>query len=211
MQNVGAKTELTKAKTLAEAINKEVFRAIALRSSWVRCANSKDVLTAINGAKLIAFNVIREAIHKDLVFTMTKLFDVGKDDLSFHRIFRILEDPAVLPLLADAQACAEANARYRAVADSKHCRSLRLLRNKMLAHNDTRGVQQTAKYGHEVALLKDTVWITTRLSTALPAGPFHYEAAERVWDDEANRFWMALIQGSGSAGKVLATDGFSQH
>jgi hypothetical protein len=68
MQNVEVKTKLTEANALIEAINKEVFRAIALRSSWVRCANSKDILTAINHAKLIAFNVIREAIHKDLVF-----------------------------------------------------------------------------------------------------------------------------------------------
>jgi hypothetical protein len=81
----------------------------------------------------------------------------------------------------------------------------------MLAHNDTRGVEQMAKYGHEVALLKDTVWIATRLSTALPAGPFHYEAAERVWDHEAARFWIALIQGSGSVEEVLVTDGFRQH
>jgi hypothetical protein len=43
MQNVEANTKLTEENSLMKAINKEVFRAIALRFSWVRCANSQDV------------------------------------------------------------------------------------------------------------------------------------------------------------------------
>jgi hypothetical protein len=190
-----ARVRLTEASKLVEAMSKEVFRAIALRALWGRCANDKDVLAAVNDAKLIAFNVTRDALHKDLVLTLTKLYDTGKDDLAFPRVLRVVADPAVCVLLADAQACVEADARFREATDGEHCRSLRLFRNKLLAHNDTRGAEQTAKYGHEVALLEDTIWIATRLSTALPLRSPHYEPAKMVWDHEANRFWTALIAG----------------
>lgn len=190
-----ARARLTEASKLMEAMSKEVFRAIALRALWGRCANDQDVLAAVNDAKLIAFNVARDALHKDLVLTLTKLYDTGNDDLAFPRVLRVAADPTVCVLLADAQAYVEAEARFRKATDGEHCRSLRLFRNKLLAHNDTRGAEQTAKYGHEVALLEDTIWISTRLSTALSLRPPHYEPATMVWDHEANRFWTALIAG----------------
>jgi hypothetical protein len=193
MPDSEARRKLTEASKLMEAMNKEVFRATALRSLWGRC-NDKDVLTAVNDAKLIAFNIVRDALHKDLVLTLTKLYDTGKDNLSFPGVFRIVADPTVRVFLADAQACEEAEARHRKATDGEHC-SLRLFRNKLLAHNDTRGAEQTAKYGHEVALLEDTIWIATRLSIALPSGPPHCGPAKMVWDHEANRFWAALITG----------------
>jgi hypothetical protein len=37
-------------------------------------------------AKLIAFNIVPDALHKDLVLTLTKLYDTGRDDLSFPRV-----------------------------------------------------------------------------------------------------------------------------
>jgi hypothetical protein len=178
-----------------EAINKEVFRAISLRALWGRCANDKDVLTAVNDAKLIAFNIVRDALFKDFVLTLTKLYDTGRDDLSFPRVLRIVADPAVRVLLADARACEGVEARHREATDGEHCRSLRLFRNKLLAHHDTRGAEQTARYGHAVALLEDTIWIASCLSIALPSAPPNCEPAKRVWDNEANRFWTTLIAG----------------
>ena len=190
-----ARARLTEASRLIEAMSKEVFRAIALRALWGRCANDMDVLAAVNDARLIAFNVVRDALHKDLVLTMTKLYDSGKDDLAFPRVLSMVADPAVRILLPDAKAYAEADVRYRQATNGEHCRSLRLFRNRLLAHNDTRGAEQTARYGHEVALLEDTIWIATRLSTALSPGPPEYEPAKMIWDHEANRFWTALKTG----------------
>ena len=197
MPNSVARARLTEASNLMEATNKEVVRAISLRALWGRCANDQDVLTAINDAKqAFAFIIVREALHKDLVLTLTKLYDTGKDDLSIPRVLGIVADPTVRVLLADARACEEAEARHREVTDGEHCRSLRRFRNKQLAHGDTRGAEQTAKYGHEVALLEDTIWISSRLSIALPSvPPPHFEPAKMIWDYEANRFWTALMTG----------------
>lgn len=195
MPNSLARERLTEASKLMEAMNKEVIRAISLWALWGGCANDKDVLAAVNDAKLIAFNIVRDALHKDLVLTLTKLYDTGKHDPSFPRVLRIVADPTVRVLLADARACEEAEARHREATDGEHCCSLRLFRNKLLAHNDTRGAEQTARYGHEGALLEDTIWIVTRLSIALPTGPPYCEPAKTVWNQEANRFWTALITG----------------
>jgi len=198
MPNSVAKAKLTKASKLMEAMNKEVVRAIALRSMWGRCANDKDVLAAVNDAKLIAFNIVRDALHKDLVFTLTKLYDTGKDDLSFPGVLRIVaDDPTIRVFLADGRAYEEAEARHRETTEGAHCGSLRRFRNKLLAHNDTRGAEQSARCGHEVALLEDTIWIATRLSIALPSGSPHFNCAKRVWDYEADRYWTALIKGAG--------------
>ena len=199
MSDCGAKAKLTAASKLLKAINEEVFRAIALRSLWGRCASDQDVLFAVNDAKLIAFNIVRDALHKDLVLTLTKLYDTGENDLSFPRVFGLVADPMVRVLLADAGACEAAGTRHREATNGEHCRSLRLFRNKLLAHNDTRGTEQTARYGHEVVLLEDTIWIACRLSIALPSEPPNCEPAKAVWEHEANRFWDALIVGSRGA------------
>lgn len=75
----------------------------------------------------------------------------------------------------------------------EHCRSLRHFRNKQLAHGDTRGAEQTARYGHEVALLE-----------ALPSvPPPDFEPAKMIWDYEANRFWTALITGVEGTPKTI--------
>ena len=114
------------------------------------------------------------------------LDDMARDTVGLVRVF-----------LADGRAYEEAEAKHRETTDGAHCRSLRLFRNKLLAHNDTRGAEQSARYGHEVALLEDTIWIATRLSIALPSGPPHCDPAKMVWDYEADRFWTALIKGAG--------------
>jgi hypothetical protein len=197
MPNSVAGARLTEASNLMEATNNEVVRAISLRAVWGRCANDQDVLTAINHAnQTLTFTIVREALLKDLVLTLTKLYDTGKDDLSFRRVLDVVKDPTVRVLLADALACEEAEARYREVTDGEHCRSLRRFRNKQLAHGDTRGAEQTATYGHVGALLEDTIWIASRLSIALPSVPRpNFEPAKMIWDHEANRFWTALITG----------------
>ena len=206
MPNSVARARLTEASNLMEATNKEVVRAISLRALWGRCANDQDVLTAINDAKqAFAFIIVREALHKDLVLTLTKLYDTGKNDLSFLRVLSIVADPTVRALLADARACEEAEVGHRDAAVGEHCRSLRLFRNKLLAHIDTRGAEQTARYGHEVALLEDTIWISSRLSIALPSvPPPHFEPAKMIWDYEANRFWGALITGVEATAKTIS-------
>src|SRR5262245_47070455 len=175
---------LTEASKLMKDINKEILRAISLCALWARCFNNEDVLAVVNDAKLIAFHIVRDALHKDLVLTLTKLYDTGKNDLSFLRVLSIVADPTVRALLADARAYEEAEVRHRDATDGEHCRSLRLFRNKLLAHIDTRGAEQTARYGHEVALLEDTIWIANRLSIAFPSGPLHSEPAKKVWDLE---------------------------
>jgi len=195
MTDDDGRVRLTEASKLMEDINKEILRAISLCALWARC-NDEHVLAAVNDAKLIAFHIVRDALHKDLVLTLTKLYDTGKNDLSFLRVLSIVADPTVRALLADARACEEAEVGHRDAAVGEHCRSLRLFRNKLLAHIDTRGAEQTARYGHEVALLEDTIWISSRLSIALPSvPPPHFEPAKMIWDYEANRFWTALMTG----------------
>jgi len=149
----------------------------------------------VNNAELIGFGLVRESIHKDLTLTLTKLYDKGDDDLAFQRVFRLCMPEGAAPVVDNA-AYVEAEKIYAAALNGKDdnaLKSLRLLRNKVLAHTDTRSAKQTAIYRHAQIVLDDSIAICERLSVALGTEVLSFSSCKDVWAYEADRFWRALV------------------
>ena len=143
--------------------------------------------------------MIRETIHKDLVFTLLKLFDDGSDDLSFPRVLLF---PNLAQISKNQDALKNLSQRVQASLVSEPLRSLRILRNKILAHNDTRGATQTVVYGHAPKVLIDAVYCSEQLASVAATLPPFADSTNRVWQFEADRFWKAIIAGAPPAPSI---------
>jgi len=187
---------LAQAAGYARLINGEIARAIALQQLWesgaiVPAAN--ELLAAVRAAKLIGFDLVRETIHRDLVFTLVKLFDPGENDLSFPRV---LATPGLQGNAPNPSAWAELQVCVDNCSNSDALRSLKMLRNKILAHTDTRDVLQSAVYGHSSVILDDAIYCSERLSAAVQTLPPYADPTTMVWRVEAKRFWKAVASGA---------------
>ena len=82
---------------IAEELKRQLLRAIALSELWVRCFDQTDVCSFIDARQELvpAFTLIREALHFELVLTLTRLHDNDKNVASIPNAIAIVSDPNV--------------------------------------------------------------------------------------------------------------------
>lgn len=185
--------DLANVSLLVREINSEIARAVALHALWERSRNSGDILDPVRKAKLVPFNLVRESVHKDLILTLMKLFDCGPADLSFPRV---LGTPNLDSHAQNPEALRQTKEMLKATAASAHFAALKRLRNKILAHNDTRGQPTTATYRHHGTLLGNAIGCADLLSSALGCEPTFAVPTGKFWELEADRFWRAVALGT---------------
>lgn len=91
------KTVEAKIAALNKAIDlvaEDVQSAVALHQMYERCANAEDVIQSVDNTKRAwGFNVVRNALLVELVITLMRIHDSGRqDNASLENIMSILSD-----------------------------------------------------------------------------------------------------------------------
>jgi hypothetical protein len=199
-----------KAKRLTSRITGEIIRAIALHAMWVGGADRSDVNRALRGE--IWFSLLRGTLHVELLMTLCRLHEHGREEnATIPVVCSLMAGPSMDNLLADSSAADEAIRRYAGLQRSGLVRRLRVIRDRVIAHNDMRKTERTAAYGDETMLLEESAGIVDRLHIALMGSEPQFARYRETWRLAAESYWNRVVSGGearctneGKAGKRRA-------
>jgi hypothetical protein len=197
---MSTRQRILKAEDIVRHLNQQIVRAIALRAMWARCADHEDILCAMRSEHLApGFRVIRDSLHIDLILTLMRLHDTpAQEPLSIPVVVEILRDPAVQQSLCNSGAegaTIEALALYEAVPGDL-LRRLRQHRDRVLAHNDRRGLDVEPTMGDETTLLRQSAEIVTAMDRAIRRNGGFFAEPEKFWTLLAHGFWSEVARGA---------------
>jgi hypothetical protein len=185
---MSAQRRLDKAGRLTARIVAEVNRAIALHAVWARCTGQPEVVAELAGEP--AFALVRDALLIDLTMALCRLYEAGQDaSATFHRLFRTLDDPTVGALLRCPDDHGAAVERYRSLQASGAIKRVRDLRDRVLAHNDTRGISRGPLAGDAASLVNASVDIAGLAHRAVTGSEPQFALCRETWASFADRFW----------------------
>jgi AbiU2 len=189
---MSAEQRLAKAKRLTARINGEVIRAFALQAMWVRCANRSDVLHVLQ--EELGFPIVRDSLLIDLSMTLCRLHEHGREDsATIPIVISLFEDPDVRKRMTDQGSADAAIAKYAELQRSGVIRRIRVLRDRVPAHNDMRKTELTAAYGDETVLLEESAWIAERLHRAVAGSQPQFTLYRKTWKLAADSFWNRTV------------------
>jgi hypothetical protein len=184
---------LLKAEDIVRKLNEQAVRAIALRAMWARCADKEDVLYAMRPDHLTpGFRIVRDSLHIDLILTLMRLHErAPQEPASIPAVVEILSDPNIQRALGEvgrrdaARECLELfDELPRDVL-----RRLRQLRDRVLAHNDRRGLEMEPTVGDETLLLNKSLAIVSAMDLAIRGNGSFLSEPQQFWDALADGFW----------------------
>lgn len=181
---------------LTSRINAEVIRAIALQALWARCANEADVLYVLGDES--AFRLLRDSLQIDLLMTLMRLYDRPKQaNASIPHVIQKVSEPITISCLdLNAKTYAEqAKEKYQEVEKTGILKRIRALRDRVLAHNDTRKLDDLARYGDETKLLENTEAIAGLLHRTVTGSQPQFDFNRQCSVLSAKSFWSRAMQG----------------
>lgn len=188
---MSAQDRLEKATKLTARIVSETLRAIALHATWTRCADKPELGFQLRNEP--AFPVVRDALLIDLTMTLCRLHEVGQDaSATFPRIFRALDGPAAVALLRHPANLDRAKQRYTALKAGGAIGRVRDLRDRVLAHNDTRGMNAGPIHGDATELMNATVELAVLLHHAVTGSVPEFHRHAVACKLGADSFWRRI-------------------
>jgi len=199
---MSADHRIVKAKRLTVRVNDEIVRAIALQAMWRRFADQPNLITALR--RQLWFPLLRGSLHSDLLMTLCRLHEHGHEDNATIPVVRsLIEAPGVHDLLADPSAADHAKRRHNELRRTEAVRRIRVLRDRVLAHNDIRQTERIAANDDELMILEESARIATYLTMAIGGLGVRFSLHQRTWELAAERFW-SLVVGGLNEGKTKA-------
>jgi AbiU2 len=199
---MSADYRIVKAKRLTVRVNDEIVRAIALQAMWRRFADQPHLITALRREPW--FPLLRGSLHSDLLMTLCRLHEHGHEDNATIPVVRsLIEAPGVHDLLADPSAADHAKRRHDELRRTEAVRRIRVLRDRVLAHNDIRQTEGIAASDDVAMLLEETARIATYLTMAVGGLGVQFSLHQRTWESAAEHFW-SLVVGGLNEGKTKA-------
>jgi AbiU2 len=199
---MSADYRIVKAKRLTVRVNDEIVRAIALQAMWRRFADQPHLITALRREPW--FPLLRGSLHSDLLMTLCRLHEHGHEDNATIPVVRsLIEAPGVHDLLADPSAADHAKRRHDELRRTEAVRRIRVLRDRVLAHNDIRQTERTAANADELMILEESARIAISLTMAVGGLGVQFSLHQRTWESATEHFW-SLVVGGLNEGKTKA-------
>jgi hypothetical protein len=189
---MSAEGRLAKARRLGKRIEAEIARAIALHGILACLEEDPDLLGRVRGEAWLP--LIREAMQTDLLMTLCRLHEHGREEnATIPVVVSFLGDPRLRKLLADERAGEEARTLHAGLQRTGAMKRLRAIRDRVIAHNDTRGIERLAAFGDHAMLLEETARIADRIHRAVgAAGRAPFDLDQEAWKTAARDFWLRL-------------------
>ena len=119
-----------------QALQQQVLWLIAKRKIYVELYSDKETVALLNRASPPTFRTVQDALFADTVMSLARMGDpprsAGKDNLSFRRLKKILEEHF------DGEISSSCSKLVDAFVDESE--PLRTIRNRQLAHSDLKTV-----------------------------------------------------------------------
>jgi hypothetical protein len=166
-------------------IRSELFRAIALEAMF-EVVKAGPVVAHARGLDVgTGFDLMRDAIHRDLISTILKLMDADPNSISFlglrNKMRAYWNDARGVPAGFD-EFCT-------AVEGYRTHRGLWGLRDRVIAHNDRRAPQDAAHYGEESAYLVNLCELFRQAEALLGRFNTDIEAYRMASIVSSRQFW----------------------
>jgi hypothetical protein len=195
-------TQSAKATRTARSISKDLEAAIGCYEVFVSTARDRRLLDSINVAKAHPpFNVISDALHRNTIVTLLRIWDRRRDVASLWSLETLLKRPGLQQELAkfdrafDDRQLAVWSAGLASAEESEELRALKAARDLYLAHSTApdrpyQGDAREAVYGDERAVIEMTIPLV-EAANALVGYTFHtpFSDLRRIWQAEAEKFW----------------------
>jgi AbiU2 len=205
---MSAEQQLAKAKRFTARVHDEIIRAIGLHALWMGCTDGSTVTRALRGQ--IWFSLLRGTLHVELLMTLCRLHEHGREEnATIPVVCSLIAGPNMDILLADSSAAHEAIRLYAGLQRSGLVRRLRVIRDRVIAHNDMRRTERTAAYGDETMLLEQSAGIADRIHVALMGSESQFALYRETWRHAAESYWNRVVSGGearwgeGKVGKRL--------
>jgi len=205
---VSAIQRLNKAEKILVTVSAELIRAISLQAMLARCANERDILNTLNHSReAFGFVTVRNAIHRDLTVTLLTVLERGqKRSACIPRLLEIASDPRVVELMKNSTARDDVEDRidraergFAQLETDGMLKSLRKLRDKVIAHVEVPPVAHGAKYGDADRVLERTIPIFQDLSVVILDREYQLDGEQRFWRQNADSFWTHVAKPRTSA------------
>jgi hypothetical protein len=179
--------------------------AVAFYETYVPTGQDAGLIARMNKTDFYpAFNVISDALHRNIIMTLCRIWDARTDTADLNRLAEYFRDPAVIADLKSAGRTIDPAelgkwlAEVDAVNKSTELLALKLARNKALAHTATpnkpyTGPARVARYGDERKVLEKTIPLVEQ------AGAFvgysyrtPFDGQRRTRREHSTKFWKNL-------------------
>jgi hypothetical protein len=194
-----ADARLTKVEGDLELISREVRRAISLAAMYSRCPECHDIIDMISdSAEGSGFLTIRDALHRDLIVTLMGVVERGQDRTAcLGVLLKMLGDPQVIEEVRRgpsrhpeaAALIAAARRDYEDLHVETMLRSLRMLRDRVIAHVERGQVKHGVRLGDERQILLKVIAIVEKIAKALRGAEYHLMELREEWASNADVFW----------------------
>src|SRR6266404_8615897 len=199
-----ADARLTKVEGDLELISREVRRAISLAAMYSRCPECHDIIDMISdSAEGSGFLTIRDALHRDLIVTLLGVVERGQDRTAcLGVLLKMLGDPQVIEEVRRgpsrhpeaAALIAAARRDYEDLHVETMLRSLRMLRDRVIAHVERGQVKHGVRLGDERQILLKVIAIVEKIAKALRGAEYHLMELREEWTSNADVFWSHVAR-----------------
>jgi len=189
---------------MALELHQTARSAVEQYEVWIRCAEKRDIIDRVNTTTSFiapAFMVLRDALHKNLVLTILKLFDRNGKTASLVTTINFIAEKGLAQNLGNAnqipnpeQHLENIRIKLKEVMGMPEFNSIRVLRNTVIAHNDFAKPAHGAKYGDERKVLEVGLECVVAVRLLVEGTNADYADWKEIFAREANKFWEHLAR-----------------
>src|SRR5260370_6587963 len=182
-----------------ELISREVRRAIFLAAMYSRCTEFHDIVDMMSESmEGWGFLTVRDALHRDLIVTLMGVVERGQDRTAcLGVLLKMLGDPQVIEEVKRgpsrhpeaAALIAAARCDYEDLHVETMLKSLRMLRDRVIAHVERGEVKHGVRLGDERQILLKVIAIVEKIAKALRGAEYHLMELREEWTSNADVFW----------------------
>jgi hypothetical protein len=204
VDDMTAAARLTKVDGDLDLISREIRRAISLAAMYSRCTEFDDIIDMMSdsreGRGVLA---IRDALHRDLIMTLMGVVERGQDRTAcLGVLLKMLGDPRVIEEVRcgpsrhpEAAALIEAaRCDYEELHVETVLKSLRMLRDRVIAHLERGEVKHGVRLGDERQILLKVIPIVEKIAKALRGAEYHLMELREEWASNADVFWSHVVR-----------------
>jgi hypothetical protein len=199
-----AAARLTKVEGDLELISREVRRAISLAAMYSRCTEFRNIIDMMSdSAEGRGVLAIRDALHRDLIVTLMGVVERGQDRTAcLGVLLKMLGDPQVIEEVGRgpsrhpeaAALIAAARCDYEDLHVETMLKSLRMLRDRVIAHVERGEAKHGVGLGVERQILLKVIAIVEKIATALRGAEYDLMALREEWASKADVFWSHVAR-----------------
>ncbi len=212
-----AAARLAKVEGDLELISREVRRAISLAAMYSRCTEFHDIVDMMSESmEGWGFLTVRDALHRDLIVTLMGVVERGQDRTAcLGVLLKMLGDPQVIEEVKRgpsrhpeaAALIAAARCDYEDLHVETMLKSLRTLRDRVIAHVERGEVKHGVRLGDERQILLKVIPIVEKIAKALRGEEYHLTELREEWASNADVFWSHVDDRKSGATLVIPRGG----